>query len=54
MRKARSSHHALIVEATVKGEGLFRSGGSVYLTVIAEMVFVGTPEDITRGAKEHE
>jgi hypothetical protein len=54
VRKARSSHHALVVEATVKGEGLFRSGGSLYMTVIADLVFVGTPEDIVRSAKEHE
>ena len=53
VRKARSSHHALIVEATVKGEGLFRSGGSIYMTVVADLVFVGTPEDISREAKEH-
>jgi hypothetical protein len=52
VRKARLSHHALIVEATVKGEGVFRSGGSIYLSVIADLVFVGTPEDISREAKE--
>lgn len=53
VRKARSSHHVLIVDATVKGEGLFRSGGSLYLTVIADLVFVGTPEDIAQAAREH-
>ena len=53
VRKARSSHHALIVEANVKGEGLFRSGGSLYMTVIADIVFVGTPEDIASATKEH-
>ena len=53
VRKARSSHHALIVEATVRGEGLFRSGGSLYMTVFADLVFVGTPEDVAREAKEH-
>jgi hypothetical protein len=53
VRKARSSHHALVVEATVKGEGVFRSGGTLYMTVVADLVFVGTPEDIAREAKEH-
>ena len=53
LRKARASHHALIVEATVKGEGVLRSGGNLYMTVIADIVFVGTPENIASIAKEH-
>lgn len=53
VRRARSSHHALVVDATVKGEGLFRSGGTLYLSVVAELVFVGTPEDIAYEARGH-
>jgi hypothetical protein len=53
VRKARSSHHALIVEATARGEGVFRSGGTLTMTVVADLVFVGTPEDVAREAKEH-
>jgi hypothetical protein len=48
VRKARSSHHVLLVEANVRGEGLFRSGGNLYLTVTADLVYVGTPQDIAR------
>jgi hypothetical protein len=40
--RARSTHHALVVEATARGEGFLRGGGSVQLTVTAELVYVGT------------
>jgi hypothetical protein len=54
LRKCRSSHHALVVEAVAKGEGFLRSGGSVQLTVTAELVYVGTRESLAKavaGAK---
>lgn len=44
-RRVRSSHHALVVEATAKGEGFLRGGGGLQLTVTAELVYVGTTED---------
>jgi hypothetical protein len=36
-----ASHHALVVEATAKGAGLFQGGGAVELTVTAELVYAG-------------
>lgn len=39
-----ASHHALVVNATAIGEGLFRGGGGVQMRVIAELVYVGQPE----------
>lgn len=51
VRKATSSHHVLVVEATVKGEGYFRSGSTLNLTVLADLVYVGTPEAIARGSE---
>jgi hypothetical protein len=48
LRKCRSSHHALVVEAVAKGEGWLRSGGSVQLTVTAELVYVGTREELAK------
>lgn len=44
LRKVRSTHHALIVDATAKGEGFLRGGGGIELTVTAELVFTGTEE----------
>jgi hypothetical protein len=41
-RSASSSHHALIVDATAVGEGMFRGSSEIELTVIAELVYVGT------------
>lgn len=38
-----TSHHALVVEATAKGAGLFQGGGSLELIVVAELVRVGGP-----------
>src|SRR5579884_163083 len=34
LHKVRSSHHALVVDATVKGEGFWRGGGGLQLTVL--------------------
>jgi hypothetical protein len=48
LRKVRSTHHALVVEATVKGEGFLRGGGGLELTVTAELVFLGTNESLSR------
>ena len=40
-RKASYSHHALVVDATAQGQGLFMGGGALQLTVTAELVYVG-------------
>jgi hypothetical protein len=53
LRKARSSHHALVVDATARGEGFLRSGGCLELTVTAELVFVGTDETLGRALARH-
>src|SRR6202035_5832279 len=34
----RASHHALVVNATARGEGFLRGGGCIELTVTAELV----------------
>jgi hypothetical protein len=36
-----ASHHALVVEASAKGAGLFQGEGALELTVVAELVYVG-------------
>jgi hypothetical protein len=46
LRKVRSTHHALVLDATAKGEGFLRGGGILELTVTAELVFVGTNEGL--------
>ena len=48
LRKGKSSHHALVVEATAKGEGFLRGGGAIQLTVTADLVYVGTREGLER------
>lgn len=48
MRQVRSTHHALVVEATARGEGFLRGGGCVELTVTAELVYPGPAEDVRR------
>ena len=53
VRKVRSTHHALVVEATAKGEGFLRAGGSLELTVTAELVFVGTDESLRKTIARH-
>lgn len=41
-RQANSStHHVLVVDVTAKGAGLWRGGGSIELTVTAEMIYLG-------------
>src|SRR4051812_13358036 len=39
--KASYSHHALVVDATAQGQGLFMGGGALQLTVTADLVYVG-------------
>lgn len=51
LRESRCSHHALVVEAVAKGEGFLRGGGSLQLTVTAELVYVGTGEGAATAAK---
>jgi len=46
VRKVRSTHHALVVEAAAKGEGLLWGGGELQLTVTAELVYVGTDKEL--------
>lgn len=41
LTRVRSSHHALVLEATAKGEGFLRAGGVLELTIVAELVYVG-------------
>lgn len=48
LRKVRSNHHALVVDATVKGEGLLRGGGGLQLIVTAELVYIGTENTLAR------
>jgi hypothetical protein len=40
-RSDGASHHALVVEASAKGAGLFQSEGTLELTVVAELVYTG-------------
>ena len=44
MQMLRSSHHALVVEASARGEGFFRGGSGLQMTVTAELVYVGTTD----------
>jgi hypothetical protein len=53
LRQARSSHHALVVDATARGEGFLRGGGGIELTVTAEMVYVGTEEQMRKTIEQH-
>jgi hypothetical protein len=53
VRKVRSTHHALVVDVTVRGEGFLRGGGSLELTVTAELVYVGTEESLARTIARH-
>lgn len=54
VRKVRSTHHALVVDATVRGEGFLRGGGCLDMTVTAELVYVGTEESLARAVAEHQ
>jgi hypothetical protein len=40
-RGVRANHHALVVEATARGEGFLRGGGGLELIVTAELVYIG-------------
>jgi hypothetical protein len=53
LRKARSSHHALVVEAVARGEGFLRGGGALDLTVTAELVYVGTDQTVAASVARH-
>jgi hypothetical protein len=53
LKKVRATHHALVVEATARGEGFLRGGGCVELTVNAELVYLGTNEDVKRVTAAH-
>lgn len=46
LHNVRSTHHALVVDATARGEGFLRGGGVLELTVTAELVYVGTDESL--------
>ncbi|MFO0964734.1 MAG: hypothetical protein U0793_03980 [Gemmataceae bacterium] len=39
--RATSGKHALVLETSVTGEGLFRGGSGIQLRVFAEMVYIG-------------
>jgi hypothetical protein len=53
LRRVRATHHALVVEATARGEGFLRGGGCVELTVTAEIVYIGTEESVRKLADQH-
>jgi hypothetical protein len=53
LRKVRSTHHALVVEATARGEGFLRGGGGLQLTVTADLVYVGTDESLANAVARH-
>lgn len=53
LRKVRSTHHALVVDATVKGEGFLRSGAGLQLIVSAELVYIGTEDALARTIAGH-
>jgi len=40
-QRTRASHHSLVVDVSARGAGLWRGGGGIELTVVAEMVYVG-------------
>lgn len=53
LHNVRSTHHALVVEATAQGEGFLRGGGALELTVTAELVYVGTEESLAAAVARH-
>jgi hypothetical protein len=53
IRQVRTTHHALVVDATAKGEGFLRAGGGVELTVTAELMFVGTNASVDKAVARH-
>ncbi len=44
LHTVRSTHHALVLDATVKGEGFWKGGGGIQLIVWADLVYIGTDE----------
>lgn len=46
LSQVRSAHHALVVDATARGEGFLRRGGRLEMSVVAELVYVGTQETL--------
>ena len=46
IRNVRSTHHALVLEATARGEGFLRGVGALELTVTADLVYVGTDDSL--------
>ena len=46
LHRVRSTHHALVVEATAKGEGFWKGGGTLQLSVFADLVYVGTNDSL--------
>jgi hypothetical protein len=52
-RRVRSTHHALVVDATARGEGLLGRGGCIELTVSVELIYLGTDENLRRAALPH-
>jgi hypothetical protein len=53
LRRCQSSHHALVVDATARGGGFLKGGGSLQLTVTAELVYVGTQADLSKTIARH-
>jgi hypothetical protein len=53
LRQVKATHHALVVEATARGEGFFRGGGRIDLVVTAELVYVGTEETLLQTTDLH-
>jgi hypothetical protein len=53
LRRCRSSHHALVLDATARGGGFLKGGGSLQLTVTAELVYVGTDADLQKTVARH-
>jgi len=53
LHRVRSTHHALVLDATARGEGYFRNGGGLDLIVTAELVFLGTNESLERMVARH-
>jgi hypothetical protein len=54
LHQVRSTHHALVVDATVRGEGFLKGGGDLQLIVTAELVYIGTNEDLGRTVNDHQ
>lgn len=47
LRKVHATRHALVVEAQVRGEGLW-GRGELHLVVTADLVFIGTDQEPSR------